>query len=250
MNDIWDPERLANVGWIMNRYGDFLENGDRIRIGQEGDPCSTYRSSEGAGSALVDGIEREVDGTVRFRAVMEESGNTVYLDNRNVAPDRIWEIHPSLVKDFRERVETYRSSRDIAGDDGVEHNDTATVTDPDVQIERRMKDIEFRGTEAERTLGGAIRELAGDMMRIYRGEEPVFSVKFADRYDLALNSDVSYQGSHESEIDRHIFSPGDDDDSENRRARGSKRETDDDFPPVGFSYTGKVRVAPVVDEDD
>ena len=133
MTDLWDPERLATVGWIMNRYSDFLRPGDRICIGQEGDPCTTYRSSEDAPSARVENVEREVDGTVRFRAVMESSGATIQLDNRNVASDRIWELHPSQVDGFRQRVQNERTHRGSDGDseankeeeDGREEEETS-----------------------------------------------------------------------------------------------------------------------------
>lgn len=204
MTELWDPERLATVGWIMNRYSDFLSPGDRIRIGQEGDPCNTYRSSEDAPSARVENVEREVDGTVRFRAVMESSGATINLDNRNVASDRVWEIHPSQVEEFRKRVQGERLHRGATdepeeSDGDEEERPTTDETEPfhpSDALESRVKDMEFRGTAMEQTIGGAIRELAGDLMRIYRGEEPTFSIKFADKYDLALTMDT-YKGSRE-----------------------------------------------------
>jgi hypothetical protein len=229
MTELWDPERLATVGWIMNRYSDFLRPGDLIRIGQEGDPCCTYRSTDDAPSARVENIEREVDGTVRFRAVMQGSNAVVNLDNRNVASDRIWEIHPSQVEEFRERVQNDRTHRGADGD-GAGHTDSAVEKDAEEHeevanelqdsmddnlgklfashgLEKRVREMEFRGTEIEKTICGAIRELADDMMRMYHGEAPTFSIKFADKYDLALHTDVSYQGSHKQDADdRHDFS--------------------------------------------
>ena len=254
MTDLWDPERLATVGWIMNRYSDFLRPGDRIRIGQEGDPCTTYRSSEDAPSARVENVEREVDGTVRFRAVMESSGATIQLDNRNVASDRIWELHPSQVEEFRQRVQNERTHRgteddnDVAEegeetreeersddrpvDDGQE--DTLTDLFKEPALQKRLTDMEFRGTEMEKTIGGAIRELAGDLMRIYNGEAPAFSIKFADRYDLALHTDASYKGAHDAagrdgtRDTRHDFSEDDDDERDLRKSRASSEDDDDE----------------------
>lgn len=267
MTELWDPERIATVGWIMNRYSDFLRPGDLIRIGQEGDPCSTYRSSDDAPSARVENVEREVDGTVRFRAVMQGSGAVVNLDNRNVASDRIWELHPSQVDEFRDRVEAERTHRGSDGD-VEEHTkvqeETAVANKtqeeaydverlfPTDELERRVKDMEFRGTEIERTIGGAIRELAEDMMRMYRGESPNFSIKFADKYDLALHTDVSYQGSHEHAEyvdDRHDFSV---EDAEDRVSRASSRRdrhefSVDDVPSLA-SYNDDVRAVSVPDE--
>jgi hypothetical protein len=263
MAELWDPERLATVGWIMNRYSDFLGPGDRVRIGQEGDPCSTYRSSDDAPSARVEHVEREVDGTVRFRAVMEGSGAVVNLDNRNIASDRIWEIHPSQVEEFRGRVENERTHRGTDGDDVEEHaqehtEEVATESrdgeDDNLErlftsdgLETRVREMEFRGTEIEKTIGASIRELAEDMMRMYRGDAPCFSIKFADKYDLALNTEVSYQGSHELDADdRHNFSM--DDDGNERPSRSSRDRHD--FPEVTSlaSYTDDVRAVTAPDE--
>lgn len=275
MTELWDPERLATVGWIMNRYSDFLRPGDLVRIGQEGDPCSTYRSSDDAPSARVENVEREVDGTVRFRAVMQGSGAVVNLDNRNVASDRIWEIHPSQVEEFRERVENERTHRGTGDDDveeraekpSEEHAEEAATESPhdtdddnldklfaSDALEQRVKEMEFRGTEIEKTIGGAIRELAEDMMRMYRGEAPNFSIKFADKYDLALHTDVSYQGAHERDMDdddRHNFSM-DDEEEEERSSRSSRDRHnfsmgDEDVTSLA-SYTDDVKAVPTPDE--
>lgn len=264
MADLWDPDRLSTAGWIMNRYADHLRAGDRVRIGQEGDPCTPYRSSEDAPSARVETVEREVDGTVRFRAVLESSGAAVTLDNRNVAPDRIWEIHPSQVDEFRGRVEEGRTLRGTKEEereereDDVPHDDLENLFDTDrvdaTRLETRVREMEFRGTEIERTIGGSIRELAGDLMRIYRGEAPTFSIRFADKYDLALQTDVSYQGSNErtsTNDNRHDF-----DDEEERveepRSRAASRSRhdhydDEEVPPLA-SYTDAVRADRVTDD--
>ena len=274
MSELWDPERLATVGWIMNRYSDFLRPGDLIRIGQEGDPCSTYRSSDDAPSARVENVEREVDGTVRFRAVVQGSGAVVHLDNRNIASDRIWEIHPSQVEEFRGRVEKERAHRGTDGDDVKEHAEEPTEKHTDEfatgshdreeenieklfasdGLETRVREMEFRGTEIEKTIGASIRELAEDMMRMYRGDAPCFSIKFADKYDLALHTDVSYQGSHERAMDddgRHNFSM-DDDDEDERPSRSSRDRHnfsvgEEDVTSLA-SYTDDVRAVPTPDE--
>lgn len=278
MTDLWDPERLATVGWIMNRYSDFLRPGDRVRIGQEGDPCTTYRSSEDAPSARVENVEREVDGTVRFRAVMESSGATIQLDNRNVASDRIWELHPSHVEEFRQRVQTERTHRGSDDDNEVnreteeEEEETSghrpvddgqedTLTDlfKEPALEQRLADMEFRGTEMEKTIGGAIRELAGDLMRIYNGDAPAFSIKFVDRYDLALHTDASssssYKGAHHaagrgrSRDTRHDFS--EDDVEDERGSRGSRDSSDrHDFDPDGENERGSRRSRASSDRHD
>ena len=116
--------------------------------------------------------------------------------------------------------------------------------------------MEFRGTEMERTIGGAIRELAGDLMRIYNGEAPAFSIKFADRYDLSLHVDASYKGARDQEKardTRHDFSEDEDgDNGGSRRSRSSSSDRhdfdpEDDVPPLAF-YKDDVLAAYTPDE--
>ena len=273
MAQLWDPERLATAGWIMNRYAEYLREGDLVRIGQEGDPCSTYRSSDDAPGARVDHIEREVDGTVRFRAVLEGgSGVTLQLDNRNVSPDRIWEIHPSQVEEFRGRVQREQTHRGATEYDDDEHDDRREADDEKRDeidlysfgethdIHQRIRDIEYRGSETEKMIGGAIRELAGDLMRMHRGEAPTFSIKFADKYDLALHTngmandvDVpSYQGARtRNHNDRHTFSAPDTESTATAENAHDDRHSfvdEYDFPSVA-SYTDDVRAAYTPEEE-
>ena len=239
MTELWDPERLATAGWIMNRYADFLRPDDRVRIGQEGDPCTIYRSSEEAPAARVQSVQREADGTVRFRAVLEESGTVVDLDNRNISPDRIWELHPSHVETLRDRV-----NKGSGNERGGELDAGA------LRIEERLRDMEYRGTEIERTIGGAIREIAGDLMRMYHGGDPVFSPRFAEGYDHLASGATSSAGRggdrhsfsdddfhttdvHHDTDDRHAFS-----DTGVRVQEGGKRRGDGDDDRHYFPHAG------------
>ena len=206
MSNIWDPERIITVGWIMDKYARYLQTGDRIRLGQEGDPCSLYRSSDEAPCATVRHVTRDSADTVRFRAVLDgPSEMEIELDNRNVAPDRIWEIHPDDSNTFRGRV---IGEQEEEG----EHSTTNGPTDDIVEdLDTRLKAMEYRGTDIERVLASAVRELAGDLLRTYRGEEPTFAYKFADRYDRALTSTSSFRASdtengRRNTDDRHNFS--------------------------------------------
>ena len=95
------------------------------------------------------------------------------------------------------------------------------------RVEERLRDIEFRGSSMERTLAGAVRELAGDMLRISRGERPFFAERFADRYDLALIADDTDDAARYGSAgdDRHDFQV----DSPPRRSRRA-----DDVTSLGY----------------
>ena len=227
-DSIWDPERLANVGWIMSRYSPHLQEGDRIQRGIEGDPCGVYRGSEGAnGGGTVTRVTRGEDGLVTFTARMDATNDNVEFDNRSVSVDKVWEIHPEYVETFRGRIardapwgDEVAATEDVddaaadaneadetAADDGnvdkvaadekaadekaaddvaVQETNVEEFRSSMVSLDTRLKEMEYAGTEIERTMASAFRELCGDVMRTFRGEEPLFSPRYVDRYDLAL----------------------------------------------------------------
>lgn len=215
---VWDPERISNIGWLLSRYSEHLQPSDRIKLGIEGDPCGAYRGVEDAPTAIVSHVSREDSGFVRFTAVLEDSNVEVELDNRNVSPDKVWEIHPDFVDTFRGRVhgdtvsestpeETHEDEKDAEPEvDEMRHLSQSEEGDDDFRssvkthvesLDERLKRMETAESELERTIASAVRELAGDLMRTYRGEEPEFAYRYADRYDLALTRSATR--SHQEE---------------------------------------------------
>lgn len=206
-DSIWDAERLSNIGWLMSRYSEHIQPSDRIKLGIEGDPCGVFRGVDDAPSATIKHVSREDNGFVRFTAVIDDSGVEVELDNRNVAPEKVWEIHPDFVETFRGRVngedleeehphdeenlhdvEESRLHEDDRHEEPVATDDEfrSSVQNHVESLDERLKRMESAESELERTIASAVRELAGDLMRAYRGEEPEFAFRYADRYDLAL----------------------------------------------------------------
>lgn len=189
---LWDPERVGLVGSILTRYSTHLAAGHRIRMGLEGDPCSTYRSASEAPCATVLDVQREPTGMVRFRAQLDGSGAVVELDNRNVSPDRVWEIDPAFLDTFRGVVARARGDDD-PDDDAPRADPIAefrgAVDDELSSMRARVETLEQTGRELRETVASAVRELAGDLMRSARGEEPVFAGAYADRYDDVARRD-------------------------------------------------------------
>jgi hypothetical protein len=73
-------------------------------MGMEGDPC--YRGTAGeAPKATVLDVHRDAEGFVRFRAQLDGQRGILDLDNRNLSPDRIWEVDPEYLETFRGDVE-------------------------------------------------------------------------------------------------------------------------------------------------
>ena len=199
---VWDPERLANVGSVLARYGAHLAPGHRVRLGMEGDPCTPYRAAEEAPCATVLDVQRDPGtGHVRFRAQLDGSPAVVELDNRSVAPDRLWEIAPDYLETFRGHVageEGAGEAPEEAESAEAEAADAAPAPEEALAAYRSAVDGEladFRGRLAEveererglrEDLAMLARELSGDLMRAARGEGTEFAQRYADRYDLAL----------------------------------------------------------------
>lgn len=191
---IWDSERISNIGWILSRYSEHIQNGDRIRMGIEGDPCGAYRGEDEAPCGTVTSVTRSDDGFVQFNMRLDTSGEEVSLDNRNVAPEKVWEVHPDFVETFRGRVHGPDEDDGDAEEPSEKEEEHEEPSDDfrsavETRVEslgERLQRMETVGSELERTIASAVRELCGDLMRTYRGETPDFSFQYADRYDLAL----------------------------------------------------------------
>ena len=239
MDSLWGTERLQNVGWILSRYSDYVMQGDVIRRGIEGDPCNTYRGSD-VPYGTVSRVEREDGGLVRFWATMDD-GEEMEFDNQNIAPNRVWEIHPDHIGSFRDRVlgESARGGvviheEEETTDRGDEEFRSSMETHV-VTLDERLKRMENAESELERTIASAVRHLAGDLMRTYRGEQPEFSLRYADRYDLALqqrDDDDEYRGEGAERPEK--------------KSRQAEKYTFDDVPPLG--YKGELRESSVLSE--
>lgn len=182
---VWDSERVGNIGWILDRYSEYLEVGDRIRRGIEGDPCSVYSGGD-ATYGTVDSITRGEHGTIQFSARMD-TGERCDFDNRSIAPEKVWEPDPNEIDKFRGRV--YKSNHDDnEGDayDGGGGGAGEGGNEVMESLDHRLKELERTGSKVERLLAETVRELSGDLLRVYRGEEPRFGMTYADRYDRAL----------------------------------------------------------------
>lgn len=226
----WDPERLQMVGSILSRYSAHIAPGHRIRLGMEGDPCSTYRSAEDAPRATVVDVRRETNGEVHFRAQVDGSDSMLDLDNITVTANRLWEIDPDYIEEFRGQVEKAQRASSMVSlhetneqhynnykavddhqHDGVkeetivqsEYNQhTPRGGNDDIQyrssvdkhfnnVEQQMHDNEEVNRTFRETMASTVRALAGDLLRTSQGVPIEFAHAYADRYDLAVAERMS-----------------------------------------------------------
>ena len=167
----WEPERLASVGHTFKTLSPLLRTGDRVRLGQEGDPLFPYGDGMMPPSAVVTEIRRDYRGLSFDATRDDDSGEVFHLNDTDVAPHRVWEWHPDDMHKLTERVAevAYRGKGDGDGDAGEE--DIAAV---------------------KHDLARVVRHLASDIVGIYRGQTPDFALRFVEVDEL---SDSGFRGS-------------------------------------------------------
>lgn len=168
--DVWDPARVTEVGHILSQYATHLAVGDLIRAGQEGDPCAIYRGAVDAPTGTVTEIQRDPSGYVRFRATMHDTGASVDFDNRNVSPEKIWEIDPSYVETFRGRLIGERPELEVDRheDEGEAVHEGEAVYGSEPRRDEQQHDRESRSEVNEE---GAMHTFRGEMLKMQEDME-------------------------------------------------------------------------------
>lgn len=246
----------------------------------EGDPCSTYRSTEMAPVGTVTEVSREPNGLVWFRLKLDNSNSTVELNNRDVSPERVWEIEPDFLDKFRASVfgdddeeegqltlqehraepdtsvpreeEDYddddhhntdrKQSRDIAAENEEYSMDAyrSAIASKLEHITQRLEENNRDVDDFKRTMGQAIRELAGDLQRAYRGEPLEFTQRYVDRYDQAVHDEAA------SEF-RGSASPSP---SNKSKQEGGRQREKFDFDVESVEYNSIIRESPQLTDDE
>ena len=215
--DFWDPERVRMVGSVVKRYASLLTPGDRVRLEIEGDQCGTYRGTIAPPVGTVTDVHRSSDGTVRFDMRMDGTDEILTRDNVNLK--EVWEIDPAYLDTF---VEKYRATAEetlAAEEEATPAEDEAAPAETQPtphqtsyrkaeEFERRLDDVEDANRslreslhsveetnrELKETLTAVVREISGDMMRIFRGQKTEFVDQYVDRYDRAMEDQGEYRG--------------------------------------------------------
>lgn len=86
--NVWDPERLQNLSYIMPRYAPYIRPGDTLTLGVEGDPCNVYGPDE---HVHVTEVWNDAQGDLRFRAT-REGHEDVTLDATSMHPAGTWDV--------------------------------------------------------------------------------------------------------------------------------------------------------------
>jgi len=212
-DQLWDPERLRGIASILNRYSAHLQPGHKIRLGVEGDPCSSYRSADESPVATVTEVERRDDGYVSFAAQLDESGEVIQLDNRDI--EKVWELHPSSENAFREAMEQQVTQTPPAIDvDEVKRDVVGSVQEIVQQVRAEHEEVMASHKELKEAYADAIHNLSKDIFLVYNKCPPVFAKEFVRMYEERHSFDESdpvFQGTKKEDTrkqsDKYDFLP-------------------------------------------
>ena len=154
----------------------------------------TVNTPKGAAASsaknLLDSTDEEERGS--------SSGN---IARRQSAADRLeqaYERETTTEEDEEDAQPQEDEMRHLSRSEDGDDDFRSSVKTHVESLDERLKRMETAESELERTIASAVRELAGDLMRAYRGEEPEFAYRYADRYDLALTRSGT-KNDHEDE---------------------------------------------------
>lgn len=212
MTDVLNSERLQQVGSVLERYAKYIAPGHIIRLGMEGDPVSAFRSAEEAPSGRVLDVTRHEGGEISFRASVGDK--VITLNNRDVDPARIWEIHPDHLSSFREDIfrgeeldneaealapadEDFAQKEEIQEDTPTqeafeektqelreEHQKYRSAVDEHMQrIEAKLEEQIEKERHFRAAMAAAVRGLSDDMLRAQRGDVVQFAEDYASSFD-------------------------------------------------------------------
>ena len=196
-NEVWNLERVAQIGTIMSRYADHVRVGHRVRLGIEGDPCNVYRSAEDAPRGEVVRVDRGENGYVEMD-VRLESGESVQVDNRSVDPKRIWEIDPSFMTQFTTdaiasaahlHVEKGEGEREGGGESQFRGEVYSMLN----ETTKQLKQLEDTESAFRKATTATIRHIVADLMNLASGNPLSFAREYADKYDIAMEGDASFR---------------------------------------------------------
>lgn len=201
MEDIWDPDRLKKISSVMERYSSHLSEGDRIRLGMEGDPCYIYRSTDEAPQGTVVSVHDSGHdkGMLRFVARLDSDETLIELDNRNVDPSKLWEIHPEYIETFQGKVnDRSKGQEEEKGGDDL-RQEVSEIKDF-VETFRGQEDtLRQELNEFKSNTASTLRFIASDLIRVAGGQTLEFSEEYADRYDMAISRGTNTTTSSKSE---------------------------------------------------
>jgi len=250
MSSIYDPDRLQKVGSVLQRYAEHIAPGHVIRVGMEGDPASTFRSTEEAPTGRVIDVTRKEGGEISFRAALNgDDQNIVTFNNRDFDPARIWEIHPDHLEDFKKDVfrgdlleeqeeaiagaveDTTHLMEEQLNEERRTHQEFRSATDEHLaRLEAKLEELEAQQAKDKlfrASVGEALRGISNDVVRSRDGKELEFTENYVEKFDRHVETKEEEEEQQE-ELDDGKEESG----SEEFRASAKPSRFPDDFSDI------------------
>lgn len=197
---MWNPQRVEVIGSVLERYSPHIAEGHRLRVGMEGDPCTPYKGANEAPIGTIMNLTRSDDGSVKFSLQIDGTEDVLELDNQSVHPERIWEIDPAYLQQFRGAID---HDEDPPVSNTIDEKYRGQIENRFSLLTDQVGHIEELNSDFRASTTSTLRYLASDLLKLAKGEHIEFAQHYADRYDMAVEerSEEGYQGvSKESKV--------------------------------------------------
>ncbi len=184
--NLYDPERIKNIGEIMPGLISYAEVGDEIALGLEGDPAfpDVYRGSRPTG--VITGFSKNNDETIVTAKI---DGETMNLPSNTIGAYNTWEFTSKGFEKVKEREEL-KASRAEAQMRSSQYRGVNDMEERILRLEESIKKIEslndsFRSTVVS-TFNNVCREV--DQVAEKQGLNAKFCGTLAKKYSQVVKS--------------------------------------------------------------
>lgn len=174
---LFSEERVANISEIMPKLSEYVQIGDKIYRGLEGDPRFPYANSQRPEGTVMN-IHNRGDGLVDLDVKLD-SGEKVTLAAGSIAEDQVWEFSEDTFKNVLER--TLKSEQSS----GPEYRGTIKSNNLEVVELRNALEAQIKeSNEFNQTIVKTLNEMAKDIVKINPSSK--FCSVFANEYRGAM----------------------------------------------------------------
>jgi hypothetical protein len=199
MSGLYDSERISKIGTILPGLTQYIQRGDELCLGLEGDPMYPYRGTE-----RPTGIVRDVetDGDTTYITTDMNDGSTRKLSSRTVGAFDTFEFTPSgFEKVLKREEEKAARSESLSG------SSYRNAAGDSSRLESQMEVLRNENDAFKKTIVSTLREIAAEVAQL--GTEARLETKFcsslAQKYDdmMEARAESAFRGTlpGESESD-------------------------------------------------
>lgn len=208
--NLYDPERIKNIGEIMPGLLSYARVGDEIALGLKGDPAfpDVYRGSRPTG--VITDITRNNDETIVTANV---DGEIMKLPSNTIGAYNTWEFTSKGFEKVRQREEI-KASRAESELRNQEYRGVSSLEERVSQIEKSLRDIQSTNQTFRSTVVSTFNNICKEVDKVAesQGLNTQFCGTLSRKYNqhVKSRSEKTFRGT-ESNTDQDSDSDGSDD---------------------------------------